>query len=68
VNTTAAIAAIAGMWTLGVLSLAFSLPPGFWTADPDESETQTARRSDSVEIRRRSALRVPRKLLTRGHP
>jgi hypothetical protein len=38
VNTTAAIAALAASWVLGLLSLALSLPKGFWTTAPDDNE------------------------------
>lgn len=40
VNLITAIAAIAAIWALGVLSLALSLPQGFW---PDDATTKNER-------------------------
>jgi hypothetical protein len=47
VNTTAAIAALAAIWVLGLLSLALSLPEGFWTTAPDDIETRTQQGSQT---------------------
>ncbi len=33
------LAAIVAIWVLGLLSLAVSLPPEFWQADPDNRAT-----------------------------
>jgi hypothetical protein len=41
------------MWALGALSLAFSLPQGFWEADSDDSESQIERGSEIQSKNRR---------------
>jgi hypothetical protein len=34
------LAAIVVIWALGLLSLAFTLPPEFWQTDPDDNATE----------------------------
>ena len=40
VNLAEAIAAVAAIWALGLLNLAFSLPSDFWEGDPQGNDAK----------------------------
>jgi hypothetical protein len=46
VNLAGAIAAVAAIWAVGLLSLAFSLPSDFWEEDPQAATPKPSRQLD----------------------
>jgi hypothetical protein len=40
VNLAGTIAAVAALWAIGLLSLAFSLPSDFWEGDPQGNDAK----------------------------